>query len=58
MSRTIKTIQTVLGPKSIGPFSAARVYNGVMYVSGTIGIDPKTLELVADDVESQAKRTL
>ncbi len=50
MSKLIKTINTVLGPKAIGPYSSARVYNGVMYVSGNIGIDPKTLQLVSDDV--------
>jgi 2-iminobutanoate/2-iminopropanoate deaminase len=50
MSKLIKTINTVLGPKPIGPYSSARVYNGVMYVSGNIGIDPKTLQLVSDDV--------
>ena len=58
MSKLIKTINTVLGPKAIGPYSSARVYNGVMYVSGNIGIDPKTLQLVSDEVEPQAKQTM
>ena len=34
-----------------------RVYDGVMYVSGTIGLDPMTLKLVSD-VQSQTKQTL
>lgn len=58
MSKLIKTINTVLGPKAIGPYSSARVYNGVMYVAGNIGIDPKTLQLVSDDVEHQTKQSM
>lgn len=47
MSGFIKTFNSVLGPKPIGPYSTAKIYNGVMYVSGQIGIDPKTSELVS-----------
>ena len=53
MSKLIKTINTVLGSKvtyANSPYSVARVYNGVMYVSGNIGLDPRTLKLVSDDV--------
>ena len=38
----IKTFNTKLGPKPIGPYSTAKVYNGVLYMSGNIGIDPQT----------------
>jgi 2-iminobutanoate/2-iminopropanoate deaminase len=58
MSFIIKTFNTVLGPKAIGPYSTARIYNGVMYVSGQIGIDPKTSELISDDVEQQTRRAM
>ena len=58
MSKLIKTVNTLLGPKAIGPYSSARVYNGVMYVSGNIGLDPKTMELVSEDVEKQARQTM
>ncbi len=50
MSKIIKTINTVLGPKAVGPYSSARIYNGIMYVSGNIGIDPKTNQLISDEV--------
>jgi 2-iminobutanoate/2-iminopropanoate deaminase len=50
MSGFIKTFNTTLGPKAIGPYSTAKIFNGVMYLSGQIGIDPKTGELVSDDV--------
>ena len=50
MSKIIKTVKTVLGPKAVGPYSSARIYNGIMYVSGNIGIDPKTNQLISDEV--------
>lgn len=49
---------TKLGPKAIGPYSTVSIYNKVAYISGQIGIDPSTGELVADDVQSQAKRVM
>ena len=42
MGDFIKTFNSVNGPKAIGPYSTARIFNGTMYISGEIGIDPKT----------------
>lgn len=50
MSGFIKTFNTVLGPKAIGPYSTVKVYNGTMYISGQVGIDPKTGELISQDL--------
>ena len=50
MSGFIKTFNTVLGPKSIGPYSTVKVFNGTMYISGQIGLDPKTGELISQDL--------
>lgn len=58
MSGFIKTFNTSLGPKALGPYSTAKIFNGVMYVSGQIGIDPKTGELVSDDLEKQVTMAL
>lgn len=58
MSNFIKTFNTVNGPKAIGPYSTARIFNGTMYISGQIGIDPKTSQLVSQDVEIQTRRAL
>lgn len=58
MSGFIKTFNSTLGPKAIGPYSTAKIFNGTLYVSGQIGIDPKTSELVSSDVELQARRAL
>ena len=56
MSKLVKTFNTLKGPKAIGPYSTVAIYNGMMFVSGQLGVDPKTLELVSEDVEEQAKR--
>jgi 2-iminobutanoate/2-iminopropanoate deaminase len=60
MSKISKLIRfnSKRGPKAIGPYSTATVYRGVMYVSGQIGVDPVTGELVGQDVDSQTKRTM
>jgi len=42
MSNLIKTHNTVGGPKAIGPYSTVRIYDGTMYISGQLGIDPKS----------------
>jgi 2-iminobutanoate/2-iminopropanoate deaminase len=58
MAKLLRTFNTLKGPRPIGPYSSVAIYNGMMFVSGQIGIDPNTLDLVSDDVESQAKRAL
>ena len=49
---------TIKGHQALGPYSTGTIYNGILYLSGRIGIDPKTGELVGNDVESQTKRTM
>ena len=58
MRHIIKTFNTVNGPKAIGPYSTVTIYNGLMFLSGQLGIDPKTLDLVSDDVEVQTRRAM
>lgn len=38
----VTRFNTQKGPKAIGPYSTASIYGGVAYLSGQIGIDPKT----------------
>ena len=54
----VTRINTKGGPKALGPYSTGSVYQGILYVSGQIGIDPQTGDLVGPDVESQTKRTM
>ena len=46
-------IQTVDAPQAIGTYSQAIETGGTFYLSGQIGLDPKTMELV-DGFEAQA----
>lgn len=58
MSKIIRTFNTLKGPKALGPYSSVSVYNGMMFVSGQLGIDPNTMELVSPDVAIQTKKAL
>jgi 2-iminobutanoate/2-iminopropanoate deaminase len=42
--------------KTIAPYSPAVQAGPTLYVSGQLGMNPETLELVADDVESQTRQ--
>jgi len=53
---TRKTIHTPKAPKAIGPYSQAIAANGTVYLSGQIGLDPATGELVSGGIEAQARR--
>ncbi|MDE1888032.1 MAG: RidA family protein [Gammaproteobacteria bacterium] len=54
MSRT--AIHTDLVPKAIGPYSQAIRTGNNVYLSGQIGLDPKTGELVKGGVDAEAQR--
>lgn len=54
----MKSISTNKAPKAIGPYSQAIVTNGTLYVSGQLPVDPKTEELVKDDIEVQTNMSL
>lgn len=51
-------IHTDQAPKAIGPYSQAIVWNGMVFCSGQIPIDPATGDVVADDIEAQTHRVL
>ncbi|MDZ7717122.1 MAG: RidA family protein [Balneolaceae bacterium] len=51
-------VYTSGAPEAIGPYSQAVIYDGVVYCSGQIGLNPETMEFVGDDVESQAKQVM
>lgn len=52
MSKEI--INTPNGPAAVGPYSQAIVANGLVFVSGQLGLDPKTGAFAGDDVVAQA----
>ena len=54
MSR--KTVNTDHAPKAIGPYSQAVAAGGMVFLSGQVGLDPKTGEIVAGGLEAEARR--
>jgi len=60
-SKYVTTITSKDAPKAIGPYSQAKtVKPGATYVfaSGQLGMDPKTGDIVSDDVSEQTKRLM
>ena len=51
-------ISTVDAPAAIGPYSQATVHNGIIYCSGQIPLNPLTMEIVGEDVTTQAKQVM
>ena len=49
-------IHTDQAPAAIGPYSQAVRAGGTVYLSGQIPLDPATGELVAGDIQAQARR--
>jgi 2-iminobutanoate/2-iminopropanoate deaminase len=53
-----KIISTPAAPKPAGPYSQAIRSGSTVYCAGQIPIDPKTGELVANDIALQTRRVL
>jgi len=53
---TRKIIHTDCAPKAIGPYSQAVAAGGMVFLSGQVGLDPKTGEIVAGGLEAEARR--
>lgn len=51
-----KEIRTNDAPKPVGPYSQGVTVGGATYLSGQIGLDPKTGEIVEGSVEDEAKQ--
>jgi reactive intermediate/imine deaminase len=49
-------ISTPSAPSAIGPYSQAVRAGNTIWVSGQIPLDPATKELIAGDMEAQARR--
>lgn len=54
----MKRIQTPDAPAPAGHYSQAIVYNGIVYVSGQLPIDPRTGEKQTGPIERQTEQTL
>ena len=45
-------------PLPIGPYNQAVSFNGILYASGQIAIDPATGDLVLDNIEAETHQVL
>jgi len=53
-----KIISTPNAPKAIGPYSQAILHNNTLYCSGQIALNPKTNELITDNVKNETKQIM
>ena len=54
----MKTISTPKAPAAIGPYSQAKVVNGMLYASGQIPINPATGDVDATTIEGQTEQVI
>jgi 2-iminobutanoate/2-iminopropanoate deaminase len=55
---SMQTVQTDNAPAAIGPYSQAVLAPPFVFVSGQLGLDPATGELVGQELERQARQAL
>jgi 2-iminobutanoate/2-iminopropanoate deaminase len=53
-----EVISTKDAPQAIGPYSQAIKANGFIFVSGQVGIDPATQQVINGDIAAQTDRVL
>ena len=54
-AKTLRAISTNRAPKPVGPFSQAIKANGFVFVAGTTARDPKTGQVIEDDITKQTE---
>ena len=54
----IRKIYTDKAPEAVGPYSQAVVYNGLVYTSGQIAINPETNSIEATDIKGQTEQIM
>lgn len=52
----IETLHTESAPAAIGPYSQAKIVNGILYASGQIAINPASGEVESKTVEGQTEQ--
>ena len=53
-----KIIYTENAPAPIGPYNQAVLIGNTLYTSGQIALNPQTMELVLDDIETETKQVM
>lgn len=54
----IRKIYTDKAPEAVGSYSQAVVYNGLVYTSGQIAINPETNSIEATDIKGQTEQIM
>lgn len=54
----MKYIETPKSVKPLGPYCQGIVANGMVFVSGTVGMDPATNAMIPGGIKEQAAQTL
>ncbi|XP_020893771.1 2-iminobutanoate/2-iminopropanoate deaminase [Exaiptasia diaphana] len=58
MATVRRIVSTSNAPSAIGAYSQAVIADKTMYISGQLGLDPKTMEFVSQDAGGQTKQAL
>ncbi|MBV2195063.1 MAG: RidA family protein, partial [Flavobacterium sp.] len=53
-----RIIYTEKAPAPIGPYNQAVLVGNTLYTSGQIALNPATMELVLDDIETETKQVM
>lgn len=51
-------ISTKKAPDAIGPYNQATAFDKLVFTSGQIALDPQTMEIVGDDVQTQTRQVM
>lgn len=52
----METIKTDSAPAAIGPYSQAKAFGNLVFCSGQVPLDPKTMKLVDGGIEAQTRQ--
>ena len=53
-----KIIKTSKAPAPIGPYNQAIIVDNTLYVSGQIALEPKTMEIVNQNIDSETNQVM
>ncbi|EGG57707.1 putative endoribonuclease L-PSP [Enterococcus faecalis TX1467] len=56
--KEMTTIKTKQAPQAIGPYSQAKIVNGLLITSGQIPLDPETGKVVGTTIKEQTNQVL
>ncbi len=53
-----KIINALKAPAPIGPYNQAIEYNGLLFISGQIALNPENGELISDNIEAETHQAM